>query len=82
MVEKGEILSVEDVLSILALPLIGVVPEDDKIITSTNDGEPIYYNDKSLASEAYKRIAKRLLGEKVPMLDLSVKKGFFKRLFG
>jgi septum site-determining protein MinD len=82
MVEKGEMLSVEDVLSILALPLIGVVPEDDKIITSTNDGEPIYYNDKSLASEAYKRIARRLMGEKVPMLDLTVKKGFFKRLFG
>jgi len=82
MVEKGEMLSVEDVLSILALPLIGVVPEDDKIITSTNDGEPIYYNDKSLAAEAYKRIARRLLGEKVPMLDLDVKKGFFKRLFG
>jgi len=82
MVEKGEMLSVEDVLSILALPLIGVVPEDDKIITSTNDGEPIYYNTKSLAAEAYRRIAKRMLGEKVPMLDLEAKKGFFKRLFG
>ena len=82
MVEKGEMLSVEDVLSILALPLIGVVPEDEKIITSTNDGEPIYYKDSSLASEAYKRVARRLLGEKVPMLDLQVKKGFFKRLFG
>jgi septum site-determining protein MinD len=82
MVEKGEMLSVEDVLSILALPLIGVVPEDDQIITSTNDGEPIYYNDKSLAAEAFKRIAKRLLGEKTPMLDLNAKKGFLKRLFG
>jgi len=82
MVEKGEMLSVEDVLSILALPLIGVVPEDDKIITSTNEGEPIYYNKNSLAAEAYKRIARRMLGEKVPMLDLEVKKGFFKRLFG
>jgi septum site-determining protein MinD len=82
MVEKGEMLSVEDILSILALPLIGVVPEDDKIITSTNDGEPIYYNKDSLASEAYKRIARRLLGEKVPMLNLDAKKGFLKRLFG
>jgi len=82
MVDRGEMLSVEDVLGILALPLIGVVPEDDQIITSTNEGQPIYYNDKSLASEAYKRIARRILGEKVPMMDLEAKKGFFGRLFG
>ena len=82
MVDKGEMLSVEDVLSILALPLIGVIPEDPQIITSTNEGEPIYYNNKSLASEAYKRIARRLLGENVPMLNLEQPKGFFKRLFG
>jgi len=82
MVDKGEMLSVEDVLSILALPLIGIVPEDDNIITSTNAGSPIYYNDKSLASEAYKRIARRVIGEEVPLMDLSVKKGLFGRLFG
>jgi septum site-determining protein MinD len=82
MVEKGEMLSVEDVLSILALPLIGVIPEDNQIITSTNEGIPIYYNSRSRASEAYKRISRRMIGEKVPMMDLDIKKGFLGRLFG
>ena len=82
MVDRGEMLSVEDVLSILALPLIGIIPEDNQIITSTNEGQPIYYNNKSQAAEAYRRIARRILGEKVPMMDLSVKKGFFGRIFG
>jgi len=82
MVESGSMLSVDDVLNILALPLIGVVPDDEKIITSTNEGEPIYYDKESLAAEAYRRIARRILGEEVEFLDLSVKKGFFKRLFG
>ncbi len=82
MVDKGNMLSVEDVLSILALPLIGIVPEDENIITSTNEGEPIYYNEKSSASKAYKNIAKRVLGEDVPFMDISVKKGFFGRIFG
>lgn len=82
MVESGNMLGVEDVLNILALPLIGVIPEDDKIITSTNKGEPIYYDKDSKAAEAYRRIAKRILGEEVEFLDLSEKRGFFQRLFG
>lgn len=82
MVESGNMLSVEDVLNILALPLIGMVPDDEKIITSTNEGNPIYYDNDSLAAEAYRRIARRVLGEEVAFLDLKVKKGFFKRLFG
>ncbi len=82
MVEKGSMLSIDDVLGILALPLIGVVPDDDKIVTSTNEGEPIYYDRSSLASEAYRRIAKRVLGNEVSFLDLKVKKGLFGRLFG
>lgn len=80
LVEKGEMLGVEDVLKILSLPLIGVVPEDEKIVSSTNTGEPVIYGD-SLAALAYKNIAKRILGQDVPYLDLKVKKGFFGRLF-
>ena len=78
--EKGEMLSVEDVLNILALPLIGIVPEDEKIISSTNTGEPVIYGD-SLSAKAYQNIAKRILGEEVPYLELKAKKGFFGRLF-
>lgn len=80
MVEKGEMLSVEDVLNILALPLIGIVPEDEKIISSTNTGEPVIYGN-SLSALAYQNIAKRILGEEVPYLELKAKKGFFGRLF-
>ncbi len=83
MVESGSMLSVDDVLSILALPLIGIVPDDEEIITSTNEGEPIYYNQKSTAGEAYRRITKRVIGEDVSFIDIKPKKkGFFKRLFG
>ena len=82
MVDKGQMLSVEDVLSILALPLIGIIPEDENIITSTNEGEPIYYNEKAPAAKAYRNIARRVLGEEVPFMDITEKKGFLKRLFG
>ena len=80
MVEKGEMLGVEDVLNILALPLIGIIPEDEKIISSTNMGDPVIYSD-SLAAKAYQNIAKRILGEEIPYLELKAKKGFFGRLF-
>ena len=80
MVEKGEMIGVEDILNILAIPLIGIVPEDEKIVSSTNTGEPVIYGD-SLSAKAYQNIAKRVLGEEVPYLDLKVKKGFFGRLF-
>jgi len=82
LVEKGEMLSVEDVLHILALPLIGVVPDDEEIIRSTNMGEPIALNEKSLVGEAFRRIAKRIEGDDVEFLDLTSKKGFFGKLKG
>ncbi len=82
MVDKGQMLSVEDVLSILALPLIGIIPEDQNIITSTNEGEPIFYSEKSPAAQAYKNIAGRVLGEDIPFMDITEKKGILKRIFG
>ncbi len=82
MVEAGNMLSVEDVLSILALPLIGIVPDDEDIITSTNVGSPIVTKDKSLSAEAYRNIARRIIGEEVPFLDIKAKKGFFSALKG
>lgn len=63
MAEKGEMLSVDDVLKILSLPLIGVIPEDDKIVSSTNTGEPVIYGN-SLSSQAYKNITRKSWGKK------------------
>ncbi len=82
LVEKGEMLSVEDVLHILALPLIGIVPDDEDIVKSTNLGEPIALKEDSLVGEAFRRIARRILGEKVEFLDLKAKKSFFEKLKG
>jgi septum site-determining protein MinD len=82
LIEKGDMLSVEDVLHILSLPLIGVVPDTEEIVSSTNLGEPIVHNEKSLAGEAFRRIARRIKGEDIPLLDLKENKGFFAKLKG
>ncbi|MEO1958677.1 MAG: septum site-determining protein MinD [Nautiliaceae bacterium] len=80
LIEKEEMLSIDDVLHILALPLIGVIPDDEDIIKSTNLGEPIVLNEKSLVGEAFRRVARRILGEEVEFLDLSKKEGLFSKL--
>lgn len=82
LVKKGEMLSIEDVLHILALPLIGIVPESEDIVKSTNLGEPIALNEKSIVGEAFRRIARRILGEEVEFLDLESKKGILGILKG
>ncbi|TLD80838.1 septum site-determining protein MinD [Helicobacter sp. MIT 05-5293] len=69
LVKKGEMLSQDDVLGILALPLIGLIPEDSKIITATNSGEPVIYT-QSPSAKAYARIAKRILGQEVAFESL------------
>jgi septum site-determining protein MinD len=85
MVKKGDMMNVDDILDILAIGLIGVVPDDEDIITSTNRGEPAVTSDKSQAGQAYRNIAKRITGEEVPIMDLEAEKGFvsaIKKLFG
>jgi septum site-determining protein MinD len=64
-VKKGEMLSVEDVGEILAIPLLGIVPEDPQILTSTNRGVPVVLENRSPAGQAFLRIARRLMGEDV-----------------
>jgi septum site-determining protein MinD len=66
MVKRGEMLDVNDVLEVLAIELIGIVPEDEMIITSTNKGQPVALDSKSAAGNAFTRIAARLLGDNVP----------------
>lgn len=81
MVKRGDMMSAEDVVEILAVDLIGVVPDDENIVISTNQGEPLVGNE-TLAGKAYMNICHRIIGEEVPYLDLSGKKSFFKRIFG
>ncbi len=71
MVQANDMMSVQDVQEILAIPLIGVVPEDERVIVSTNRGEPLVLaENQSLAGTAFANIARRLEGEKVEFLDL------------
>ena len=82
-VAKGEMLSVQDICDILRIPLIGVIPESQNVLQASNSGEPVIHQDSVVASEAYKDVIARLLGENREMRFLEVeKKGFFKRLFG
>lgn len=71
MVQVNDMMSVQDVQEILAIPLIGIVPEDERVIVSTNRGEPLVLAENpSLAGTAFDNIARRLEGEKVQFLDL------------
>jgi septum site-determining protein MinD len=81
MVAANDMMSVEDVQEILSVPLIGVVPDDERVIVSTNKGEPLVLSESpSLAGTAFDNIVRRLEGEKVPFLDLTPKNdGFFGR---
>ena len=80
MVKRGDMLTTEDVLEVLAIDLIGIVPEDESIITSTNRGQPVAMDGKTKAGEAFNNIARRLNGETVPFMNLDQKEDIFKRI--
>lgn len=82
MVARGDMLSVADVLDILAIDLLGVVPEDEAILVSSNRGLPVAMSavNSASASQAFRNIAQRLEGNDVPILDLTVQDGLFNRL--
>ncbi len=76
MIQSNDMMSVEDVVDILSCDLIGVIPEDTGIITSTNRGEPIVNDEDSQAGKAYINVAKRIQGEDIPFLDMNEPTGF------
>ncbi len=80
MVKRGDMLSTEDVLDILAVPLIGIIPEDEGILVSSNRGTPAAMDDKSRAGQAFRNIARRLCGETVPFISMEDNRGFFQKL--
>ena len=79
MVNRGEMMSIDDVNDILQLNVIGAVPDDENIVVATNKGQPLV-GDDSLAGQAYMNICRRITGEEIPFLDLNGKGGFFKKL--
>lgn len=82
-VERGDMLSIEDVLEILAIPLLGVIPESKAVLRASNSGNPVIIDEKSNAGGAYKDAVERFLGENLPHRFIkSEKRGLLKRIFG
>ena len=80
MVKDKNMLSVEDILDILAVKLLGVVPDAENVVISTNKGEPLVYKGDSLAAKAFKNIASRIEGVEVPLLDLDIKMSILEKI--
>lgn len=80
LIETHQMMSIEDICEILSINLIGIVPDDEDIVISTNKGEPLSLTTNKAAGQAYRNIARRLLGEEVPFLDLSRKMGIFGKI--
>ncbi|MFN3919762.1 MAG: septum site-determining protein MinD [Methylohalobius sp.] len=82
-VRRGEMLSVDDVLEILALPLLGVIPESQSVLSASNEGIPVILDEKSDAGRAYRDAVARYLGEDIPHRFIHPeRKGLFSRLWG
>ena len=82
-VKTGEMLSVADVEEILAIPLVGVIPESQSVLKASNAGIPVILDKDSVAGLAYRDTVERILGESIPMrFIMEEKKGLFKRIFG
>lgn len=78
MVRRGDMMSVEDVTEILAIDLLGVIPDDEKVVIATNQGEPVVGED-SPSGQAYDKVCRRLLGEEIPITDFSHAEGLLTR---
>jgi septum site-determining protein MinD len=81
MIARGDMMSVDDVLEILAVDLLGTIPDDEQIVIAANQGEPLS-GKHSPAEEEYKNICRRLLGEEVPFMDFRPRKGMLQKLGG
>jgi len=84
-VEGGDMLSKDDIVEILSVPLLGVIPESESVLQASNSGNPVILDDESEAGKAYMDVVRRFLGEDVPLRFTQAteeKKGFFSKLFG
>jgi septum site-determining protein MinD len=80
---RGEMLSIDDILEILATPLLGIIPESQDVLRASNVGSPVTLNDVTSApARSYFEAARRLMGETVTMTVPVARKGFMNRLLG
>ena len=80
LVKRGDMLTAEDVVELLAIELIGIVPEDESVVVSTNRGQPVVMEINTRAGQAFRNVALRLKGQEIPFMNLDEKKGFFQNL--
>lgn len=80
MVKKGEMLDIDEICSVLAIDLLGIVPDDEYVIKAANMGEPTVMNPNSRAAIAYRNIARRMLGDTVPLMPMEEKPGVIRKL--
>ncbi len=81
MVRRGEMMSADDVVDILSIPLIGIVPDDENVVIATNQGEPLVGN-QTQAGRAYQNICYRVTGKEVPFMELEKSNSFWVRMSG
>lgn len=79
MVKRGDMMSVEDVVEILSVNLLGAIPDDDSVVIATNQGEALAASE-SLAGQAFSNICRRIYGEAVPLMDFEQRDGFWRHL--
>lgn len=82
MMKDGDMLQVDDIVQTLSIDLLGIVIDSDEVIKASNHGEPIAFTPNTKASIAYRNIARRILGETVPLQSLEEQQGFFKKMKG
>ena len=80
MVQRGDMLNIEDVIDVLAINLLGIVPDDESIIVSTNRGVPAVMENNSRAGQAFRNIAGRLLGQDIPLMEIEVPTSWLQRV--
>lgn len=80
MMRDGDMMDVDEIVNVLAIDLLGIVIDDDSVISASNKGEPITLEPKTKAAIAYRNIGRRILGESVPLMPLDEKAGFFTRI--
>ncbi|GAA0448370.1 MAG: septum site-determining protein MinD [Bacillota bacterium] len=85
MMKSGDMLEIDEVVQVLSIDLVGIVIDDDEVIKASNKGEPVAFQPTTKASIAYRNIARRILGETVPLQSLDTEKGMMqkvKKFFG
>lgn len=80
MVKRGDMLDIRDIEDILAIKLIGIIPDDEQVIISTNKGEPVVVAEDSIAARAYNNIVGRMLGQEIPFINLNHQESFFEKI--